>query len=129
MENPEDRDLINSDEDDVAVDKKVIPKEAFGGLGKKKKKLGSSEVIEIPRVSSKQYLAPFCSNSYPQLIVSVLSDAKKQQEANQAIKIIFESSLVMEVFELANGELAKKGNVGAAFPGRTRTLTTRASFL
>ncbi len=63
MENPEDHDLINSDDEDIAIEKEVIPEGAFEGL--KKKKLGSSEVIEIPRVSSKQYLAPFCSNKYP----------------------------------------------------------------
>jgi hypothetical protein len=62
--NPEDRDdLINSDEEEIAIDKEIIPEQAFDSF--KKKKLGSSEVIEITRVSLKQYLAPFCSNKYP----------------------------------------------------------------
>ena len=115
--NPEDRDdLINSDEEEIVIDKEIIPEQAFDSF--KKKKLGSSEVIEIPRVSVKQYLAPFCSNKYPQMIVSILPDAKdKTEEKDQPIRIVFVSTFLMQVFELLDGQLVKKGNVGAACPG------------
>ena len=78
MENPED-DLIYS-EDEVELQREVVPEQALEAKVPEKKKLGSSEVIEIPPVSTRQYLAPFCSTKYPQLIVPVIPE--KQAEAS-----------------------------------------------
>ena len=82
FENPEEEQLVNSDEEEVEIEKEIIPEAAFDGL--KKKKTGSSEVVEIPRVSKKQYLAPFCSNKYPQLIVSILPEHFQKKSKDTA---------------------------------------------
>jgi len=64
IENPEE-DLVHSDdEDNVAVEKEVIPEQSLDKMAPKKK-LGSSDVMEVTKVSTRQYLAPFCSNKYP----------------------------------------------------------------
>ena len=49
------------------------------------------------------------------MIVSIVPDSKSQDD--QAIRIIFVSTFLMQVFELTNEQLVKKGNVGAACPG------------